>query len=218
MPQHAHDVRHEPQHAARPLKLLQPRPVLGQAVEQLGVDRVGQPQQLVVSRLLRLGREVGDVLAIEIVERTAGLVPSPLAVGIERLEKAPADDLVSLVARRGQPSRVDAAEHGLQPPQRLRPALAASFHVALRQRADHEHAGRHLRGLGQRLDEGQERLEPAVRQLAGIGHQLVQQDHGGPAQTEQKPARPCSCHSACRAFTYASGPLVARSRPCMASR
>jgi len=80
---------------------------------------------------------------------------------------------------------VDTAEHGLEAPERLRALLAAGFHVALGQGPDDEHARGHLGRLGQRLNEGEHRLEPVVQQLPGVGDQLIEQDHARAGQPEE---------------------------------
>jgi hypothetical protein len=69
MPQYADHVCEEAEHASRPLELLQCRPILRQALEQLRVDRIGEPQKLLVPLLLGLGRELGRVLAVHVRER-----------------------------------------------------------------------------------------------------------------------------------------------------
>jgi hypothetical protein len=114
MPENADDVRHKAQDAAGALELLEARPVLRQAVEELGMDRVGDPQELKVAGLAGLGRELGGVRIVEVVEGLDGLVARLLAPGVERLEQASADDLVGLVAGCGKPARMDAAEDGLE--------------------------------------------------------------------------------------------------------
>ena len=58
LPQLVDDRRHQPQHAARALELVERRPVAVEPVEQLGMDRVGGGEPPLVVALARLEREL----------------------------------------------------------------------------------------------------------------------------------------------------------------
>ena len=74
-PQRVDDGVHQPQHTAGALEPLQARPVLVEPVEQLGVDRVGLLDPVLVVGVARLARELVGVLAVELDERRAPCAP-----------------------------------------------------------------------------------------------------------------------------------------------
>jgi hypothetical protein len=59
------DGVHQAQDAARALEALEARPVLVEAVEQLGVDRVGLLDAVLVVAIARLAREVVGMAVVE---------------------------------------------------------------------------------------------------------------------------------------------------------
>ena len=203
LPQAVDHRRHQAQHAARALELHQRGPVAVEPVEDLGVDRVGGLDALLVVAVPALGRELGSLRAIEVGEGARGHVA--LLEGVrpgERLEQPPPHDLEAFLGRRRPPRRLHPPDHVAQPVQRLAPADAADLHVVgLRVRRarrvrggqrDHQQAvARELGRLGQRLGEGELRLEAAGRQvalvveLARVGHPLVDQDQARPVLLEQ---------------------------------
>ena len=77
LPQHRDHGRHQPQHAAGALELVERRPVLVEPVEQLGMDRVRQLHPPPVLGLADLAREVGRLLAVEVAERLDHAVADP---------------------------------------------------------------------------------------------------------------------------------------------
>src|SRR5216683_328670 len=83
------------------------------------MDRIRKPQQFLVARLLGFRRKLGRVLPVQVVECLYRVVPSPLAIGIERLEHAASDDFVCLVTGRWQPGRLHPPKYLFQPEQRL---------------------------------------------------------------------------------------------------
>ena len=127
------------------------------------MDRVRQPQQLLVTSFLGFRWKLCRVLAVQVVECLYRFVARPLAIGIERLEHAAADDFVGLVAGSRQPGRLHPPEYLLQAEQCLFAPHAAGFGIALRQRADDQRMGNKRRRFGQRLDEGEERFKPFLR-------------------------------------------------------
>ena len=128
-------------------------------------------------------------------------VPEPRRVG-ERLEQPPPDDLEPFLGAGRPPRRFDAPDDVAQPVDRLAAALAAHFDVVGlrvrrtggvgRRQADHQQAiaGR-LHRFGQRLREGELRLEAPGRQvalivqLARVGDPLVDQDQARPVLDEK---------------------------------
>ncbi len=194
LPERVDDRRHQAQHAAGPLELHQRGPVLVQAVEHLGVDRVGVAQALLVLGLVGLGRELLLLGPVQLVERAGDAVAGDeLLARHDRLEQPPAHDLEALLGAGRPPGRLDAADGVAQPVERRAATLAAHLDVVgdrvrgagrvRRRQADDEQALlRELGRLGQRLGEGEVRLERAARQvalvveLARVGDPLVDQD------------------------------------------
>ena len=58
------DGRHQFEHAARALEAFQRGPVLVEAVEQFGVDRIGRFEARLVEGLTGFGRELGFVIKV----------------------------------------------------------------------------------------------------------------------------------------------------------
>src|SRR6266478_9885277 len=100
------------------------------------MDRVRKPQQFLVSSFLGFGWKLGGVLAVKVMERLHRLVARPLAIGIECLEHAAADDFVCLITSSWQPRRLHPPKYLFQAEQRLLAPLAAGFGIALRKGAD----------------------------------------------------------------------------------
>src|SRR5690348_10540479 len=111
------------------------------------MDRVRKTKKLLVPLFLCLWRKFSLVLLVEVVESLDALIARLLAVRIECLEKASADDLVSFVSGSGHPRRLHAAENLLQSEQRLFTFLPTDFGIAFWQGADNERARSHLRCL-----------------------------------------------------------------------
>jgi len=86
MPKHSNNVGHKVQNAASALELIQACPILRKPLEELRVDRIGEAQQLQVTRLFGVGRKFCGILLVEIVECLDAFVARPLGLGIERLK------------------------------------------------------------------------------------------------------------------------------------
>ena len=91
------DVGHEAQHAARALEARQRGPVVVEAVEELGVDRVGVHHAALVGALAALGRELRLVLRVEGAKDLGDGLALAGRLRLERLEEATADDLEALL-------------------------------------------------------------------------------------------------------------------------
>ncbi len=77
LPQGMDHRRHQAQHAAGALELHQRGPVRVEPVEDLGVDRVGGHDPLLVVGVAALGRELGALRAVEVGEGAGGHVALP---------------------------------------------------------------------------------------------------------------------------------------------
>ena len=134
--------------------------------------------------VVEIGEGAGDDVA----------VLEPGLVG-ERFEQPTADDLEPLFGGGRPIRRLDAPDDVAQAGERLAAALAAYLDVVglhvrgtgsvrCRQADDEQAVAGQLRGFGQRLGEGELRLEAAGRQvalvvkLASVGNPLVDQDQG----------------------------------------
>ena len=186
--------RHQPQHAAGALELVQCRPIAEEPVEQLGMDRVRQLHPPPVLELAHARREVAGSLHIHLAERADDAVAHPRPLRRDRIEQPSPHDLERLVRRRRLPLRRRAGDHVLEPLQRR--ATPIPTHLDVRRGDRHQHDDvRHRRGgLGERLGECELRVEVAagqapppvtVAELAGIGHPLVDQHHRRAEQLEQ---------------------------------
>ena len=205
LPEAVDDRRHQSQHAAGPLERHQRRPVRVQAVEDLRMDRVCGRDPLFVVGGAALRRELLVLTAVEVGERAHDdvAVLEPLRVG-ERLEQSPADDLEAFLGAGRPPRRLDAPDDVAQPVERLAPALAADLDVVgarvrrvgvirRRETDDQQAIAGELDGFGERLGEGELRLEAAGRQVAlivelpRVGDPLVDQDQTRPVVDQQLP-------------------------------
>ena len=128
LPQAVDHRRHQPQHAARALELHQRRPVGVEPVEDLGVDRVGRLDALLVLGIAALGRELLVLRPVQVGERRADHV-AVLELGRvdQRLEQPAPHDLEAFLGAGRPPRRLDAADHVAQPVERLAPALPADL-------------------------------------------------------------------------------------------
>ncbi len=126
-PQRVDDGVHQAQDAARALEALQARPVLVEPVEQLGVDRVGLLDAVLVAAVARLARELVGVTVIHLDEATGRRADRCERVGVGRDEQPLADDVVRLVRGRGPPLVGDAAHDVLQALERLEAVRAADL-------------------------------------------------------------------------------------------
>ena len=85
LPERVDDARHEAQHAARLLELLERGPGAEELVEELGMDRVAGRHPALVRGFLRLGREVARMLGVHVREcldrRVAGRAACPPGSG-----------------------------------------------------------------------------------------------------------------------------------------
>ena len=188
-PQAVDHLRHQLQHAARALEVVQRGPVFIQAVEHLGVDRVGVFQPFQILAVLRLGGQVVAVGDVVVRKRPAHRLHRQLIVDVA--EQAAAHDLERFLGGHRLPQRLNAPEVMRKRSQRLFTTLAACLLDGLRQRGE-QHRRRHrLQGLRQRLHETQVGIEGTTRQrltflkLPHIGHQLVDQDHAGRMAAQQ---------------------------------
>ena len=202
-PQRVDHGVHQTQDAARALEALEARPVLVEAIEQLGVDRVGLLDAVLVAAVARLAREVVGVAVVHLDEAAGGRADRGERVGVGRDEQPLADDVVRLVRRRGAPLVGDAAHDVLQALERLEAVRAADLLgvagdrlgvVAALRRGDRDgeqHARRALDRLGERLRERELVVERPAREVvardeaARVGDPLVDQDHRRGVGAEQ---------------------------------
>ena len=176
-PQRVDDGVHQAQDAARALEALEARPVLVEAVEQLGVDRVGLLDAVLVAAVARLAREVVGVAVVHLDEAAGRRADRRERVGVGRDEQPLADDVVRLVRGRGPPLVGDAPHDVLQALERLEAVRAADLLgvagdrlgvVAALRRGDRDgeqHARRALDRLGQRLRERELVVERPAREV-----------------------------------------------------
>ena len=156
------------------------------------MDRIGLLQLAPVVLVGAALRKIVGVLAVELGELLQRVVPVMEAVAGNFLEQPPPDDLVALLLDGRPPRGFDARKGLLEPRQRLLTAFAADLDLRCGQRGDQQRAGARLDRLGQRLHEGQVRVERAGRQpidlvdLAQIGDPLVDQDQAGRALLEDR--------------------------------
>ena len=130
LPQAVDHRRHQAQHAAGALEFHQGRPVRVEPVEDLGVDRIGRLDALLVLGLAALRRELGLLGAVELGEGPRHHVPVLELGGVgEGLEQPPADDLEALLGGGRPPGGLHPPDHIAQPVQGLAPAGPAHLHV-----------------------------------------------------------------------------------------
>ena len=96
-------LRHQAQHAARPLEFFERSPSRIELVEQLGMDRVGLLQLASIILVRAALREVVGVLAVELRELLQRVVPVMELVAGDFLEQPPPDDLIALLLARRPP-------------------------------------------------------------------------------------------------------------------
>ena len=195
-PQRVDDGVHQPQHAARALEALEGRPVLVEAVEQLGVDRVGLLDAVLVAAVAGLAREVVGVRVVHLDEAAGRRADRRERVGVGLRRTAAA-------GRCGRPRSGDAGRHWsatrrttfcsrfsasrpcAPPTSSALPATGLGVVAALRRRDrdGEQHARRALDRLGQRLRERELVVERAAGEVvagdeaARVGDPLVDQDH-----------------------------------------
>ncbi len=129
LPEGVDDGRHQAQHAAGPLELVQGGPVVVEPVEQLGVDRVGHLDPALVVGLPALRRKLLLLRAVQLREGAGhGVAGHELLAG-QGLEQPAADDLEALVGTGRPPRRLDAADGVLEPRQAPCAPLAADLDV-----------------------------------------------------------------------------------------
>src|SRR6266478_2683744 len=95
------DLRHELQHASGALEVVQRRPVLIEAIENLRVNRISMLQALEIMTVLRLRREVRSAGRVEVRVGAADLLRGEFVVDLR--EQAPTDDLECLLRRHRLP-------------------------------------------------------------------------------------------------------------------
>ena len=197
------DGVHQAQDAARALEALEARPVLVEAIEQLGMDRVGLLDAVLVAAVTRLARELVGVAVVHLDEAAGRRVDRRERVGVGRGEQPLADDVVGLVRGRGPPLVSDAPHDVLQALERLEPMCAADLLgvagdglgvvAALRRwdRYGEQHAWRAFDRLGQRLRERELVVERPAGEVvardeaARVGDPFVDQDHRRGVGAEQ---------------------------------
>ena len=203
LPQAVNHGRHQPQHAARALELHQGRPVRVQAVEDLGMDRIGGFDPLFVVDVPTLRRKLLVLGPIELRKCPRDHVPVlELRRVRERLEEPSPHDFEAFLGTCRPPGRLDASDDVPQAIERLAPALPTDLdiigpgmgrpgRIGGRQ-ADHEQAVvGELGGFRQRLGKAELGLEAAggkvalVVQLASVGHPLVNEDLAGAVFVEE---------------------------------
>ena len=192
------DGAHQPQHTAGALEPLQRRPFLVEAVEQLGVDRVGALDPVFVCGVAGFAREVVGVLAIHLDICAGGGVDRCERGGIGLFEESLFDDLIRLGGGGGAPLVGDSAHDVLEPLECFESVRAANFFGVAGDdlvggvagfgggdRDHQQHTGCGFRRLGQQLGEGELIVEGAAGQVvtsnegACVGDPFVDQDDGG---------------------------------------
>lgn len=201
-PQPVDDARHEAQDAAGALELFERGPVFVEAVEHLGVDGVARFHAAQVFQFARLGREVVRVRSVIVRE---GLAHAVACVGVHAVfEKPAAYHLEALVVGHGLPDGFHAAKGVLDRLEGHAASLAADFVVGLGDGGHHQ-AVLALGGrFGNLLYKGEQVAEGAggqlvvvlLPELAGIGHQLVDEDQAWAAVVKQfSQRRGAGCHA-----------------------
>lgn len=185
LPECLDDLGHQAQHPARPLEAVERGPVAVEAIEQLGVDRVGVAQAPLVVPLPATLRELLLVFAVVGRERANDGISKRSLRCLDRLEQAPANDLEALFRAGRRPGGSGAPEGVLEPSERLSAAFSADFDVGLRERRHQQGFVRGPGRLGQRLSEGEVGVEApsgealnAVQQ-PDVRHPLVNEDETG---------------------------------------
>ena len=212
-PQRVDDGVHQPQHAAGALEALEARPVLVEAVEQLGMDRVGLLDAVLVAAVARLAREVVGVAVVHLDEAAGGRADRGERVGVGRGEQPLADDVVGLVRGRGPPLVGDAPHDVLQPLERLEAVGAADLlgvagdrvgvvaALRRRDRDGQQHARRALDRLGQRLRERELVVERARRRgrrgRRGCARRRPTRRSGSPPGRRRRAARAAPPRAGC---------------------
>ena len=190
LPQPMDGLGHQLQHAARALEAIDGGPVLEETIEHLGVDRIGLPESVGVTRLVGLGRQLGALGDVGVGERAAHRLACLLVAN--GLEQSPPHDLERLFGGHGLPQGLHPSEGFLQGAQRHDAALAAGLDLGLGQRAQEHGRGDELDGLGEGLHERQVAVEGAARQrralreLPHVGDELVDQDDARRVRLEQR--------------------------------
>ena len=197
LPERRDDRGHEAQHPAGALEAVEAAPVVHQPIEELRVDGVGALHPAAVVGLAAALRELAAALPVHGDEGADHRVAGD-EVGLRRdgLEQPPPDDLEPLLRARRQPRRLHPPEGVLQTLQRLLPAFAPDLDLRRREARHHHRLRRGAGRLGERLHEGQVRVEgpggEAVVpvQLAEERHPLVHQHDAGRVAGEQRRQHP----------------------------
>ena len=201
-PQLVDDVGHQVQDAPGALEAVQGGPVVVEAVEQFGVQRVGVADPLLVVARRRFLGECSEAFAVEAHVRFGDGGDAPARLGVGVLEDAAAHDLERLVLRGGPPLVGDAPDDVEQALQGQAPVTPSDLEVVgllprlggVRGGDRHEeHAPVHCGDcFGQGLGETELRLEVAgrhvaVNQLSRVGDPFVDEDECGAVAFEQTP-------------------------------
>ncbi len=185
-PQGMDDRRHQAQHAARALELLDAGPVVVEAVEEFGVDGVSGFDASLVLGFATLG---GKLLRLTAVEIGAGFGDG-IARDEERrvgdgLEEPPPHNLEALFRVGWSPGRFQASEDVLQAQRSLASAFATRLGIGGRDGGDYQSLWGGFGGFGQGLGKAQIGIERAtgqagdIVQLARIDHPFIDQDQAG---------------------------------------
>ena len=124
-------LRHQLQDAARPLKPVDRRPILVEAVEHFRVDGIGLHEAVVIAPFLRFGGKLRSLGNIRIGEGPADTFACP---GVSHwLEEPSANNLKSFFGRNRLPERMYPPKSLFKRAQRGHSALATRLDLRLRQ-------------------------------------------------------------------------------------
>ena len=176
--------RHQAQHAARPLKTLQCRPILIEAVEHLGMNRIAGDHTLTVLQLACLHWKYILIRMVHLTECRTDAVSGIRILTVE--EEAAAHNLKALVRRHGLPDRLHAPKGMCNTLKRSLPCRTADLDLRLGDRRDHETVLTRTCRLGDLLDKGNKVVKRAGRKTVHtidflcIGDQLIHEDEARP--------------------------------------
>ena len=181
--------RHQAEHAARPLKTFQCRPVLVEAVEHLGVNRIARDHTLTVLQLAGLHGKYVLIRMVHLAECRTDAVSGIRVLAVE--EEAAAHNLKALVRRHGFPDRLHTPKGMCDTLKRSLPCRTANLDLRLRDRRDHETVLTRTCRLGDLLDKGNEVVKRAGRKTVHtidflcIGDQLIHEDEARPRRVKE---------------------------------
>ena len=184
-PQLMDDRRHQAEHTTCPLKALECRPVLVEAVEHLRMNRIAGDHALPIRHLAHLLL----IRMIHLAERLADAISAIRIFAVE--EETAAHNLKALVCRHRLPDRLHTPKCMRNAVERHLPRRTADLDLGLRNRRNHEAVLARTRSLRYLLDKGDKVIKRSCGQplhaidLLRIGDQLIHEDEAWPRRVKE---------------------------------